>query len=199
MPCSSAGLSSRREAAAESSAWTAGPRISFGRSWIYVVGVETDLIVDLPLLGIAEHVVRFRDRLELLLRRFISGVDVRVILPRQLAKSFADVLGGGGFLYAQQLVIIFFGRRCHSLSEQASVHNFSLFLVFHYHFHVLEFGRVFVDRNGSGAARRIDEDQPLPRIFGEIQKICLIIHLEIQFNSQKGATDYSEFDRFNPR
>lgn len=67
--------------------------------------------------------------------------------------------------------------------EQASVHNFSLFFVFHQHFHVLEFGRVFVDRNGSGAAGRIHKDQPLARIFGEIQKIGLIIHLEIQFKS----------------
>src|SRR2546423_14275618 len=36
-----------------------------------------------------------------------------MILPRELAESFADVLRGSGFLNAQHLVIIFFGRRCH--------------------------------------------------------------------------------------
>ena len=108
-------------------------------------------------------------------RRGVLELPLQPRLQFLVFQSAVENVGTSHFYCAQKLFI--------AAHEQASVHNFSLFFVFHQHFHVLEFGRVFVDRNGSGAAGRIHEDQPLSRIFGEIQKIGLIIHLEIQLKS----------------
>src|SRR6516162_5834516 len=59
---------------------------------INVVRVEPDLVVNLPLLGIAQHIVGLRDRFELLLRGLVPWIHVGVILARQLAKRLADLL-----------------------------------------------------------------------------------------------------------
>src|SRR5579863_3227780 len=57
-----------------------------------VVGIKAVLIVDLPLLGIAQNVVGFLDFLEALLGGFIAGVQVGMILARKLAVRFADLV-----------------------------------------------------------------------------------------------------------
>ena len=48
------------------------------------LGVETELVVRLPLLRIRQNVVRFLDLLEFFFRGFIAGIQVGVILARQL-------------------------------------------------------------------------------------------------------------------
>src|SRR5262249_14422575 len=83
------------------------PRIRIGRCRIDVVGIKSELVVDLPLLRIAENFIRFRDRLELLLRSLIPGIHVGVILARKFAKRLPDFLRRRPLLNPQRAVIIF--------------------------------------------------------------------------------------------
>ena len=76
-----------REPCAGSGCAASGPGIRLGRCGIDVVGVKADLVVNLALLGIAQDFVSFGQRLELLFRRLVPGIDVGMILPRKLAKS----------------------------------------------------------------------------------------------------------------
>src|SRR5215472_9842012 len=62
------------------------------RSTLEVVAVKAVLVVHLPLFRIGQYVVRFLQLLELFFRGLVSGIQVRVILPRQLAECCADVL-----------------------------------------------------------------------------------------------------------
>ena len=100
-----------REAAWESSETTssgwAATSICLGGRRIDVVGIEAELVVNLPLLGIAENVIRFGNSLKFLFGTFVSWIDVRMILSRQLAKRLADLLRRGVLLYAEDGVIIF--------------------------------------------------------------------------------------------
>ena len=57
-----------------------------------VVRVETVLIVDLALLGIAQDVIGFLNLLEALLGGLVAGVQIRMILARQLAVRLADLV-----------------------------------------------------------------------------------------------------------
>jgi hypothetical protein len=57
-----------------------------------VVGIETVLIVHLALLGIAQDVVGFLNLLEALLGGFVAGIQIGMILARQLAVSLADLV-----------------------------------------------------------------------------------------------------------
>jgi hypothetical protein len=92
---------------------SAAARVGLRRRWIDVVGVEAELVVNLPLLGIAEDVVGLGKSLELLFGTFIAGIDVRMVLARKFAERFADVVGGRGLLYAENAVIILVGGRGH--------------------------------------------------------------------------------------
>jgi hypothetical protein len=67
-----AGEAPRKSSAPSRPATRAG--VGFRGRRIDVVGVEADLIVDLALLGIAENVVGFGKRLELLLGRLVPGL-----------------------------------------------------------------------------------------------------------------------------
>src|SRR5947208_14187006 len=60
-----------------------------------VVAVESVLVVHLPLLGIGEDIVGLLQLLKFFFRGFIARVQIRVILPRQLAKCRTDILGAG--------------------------------------------------------------------------------------------------------
>src|SRR5215472_5587281 len=75
---SSAGISTRKSA---KSARASGspPGVGFGGRRVDVVGIKSDLIVNLPLLGVAENIVGFRDRLKLLFSGLIPGIDVRMV------------------------------------------------------------------------------------------------------------------------
>src|SRR5208337_1181434 len=107
----SSGMAPSREASAKVGG--AGPRlspatrVSLGRSRIDIVRVEPKLVVNLPLLGIAEDVVGLGKRLELFFRGLVAGIDVRMILAGKLAERLADVLGGGRLLYAENAVVVF--------------------------------------------------------------------------------------------
>ena len=95
----------------------AAARIGLRRSRIDVVGVKPKLVVNLPLLGIAENVVGLGKSLELFFRRLVARIDVRMILARKFAKRLADVVGRGGLLYAKNAVIVFiFGLGGHGLA-----------------------------------------------------------------------------------
>src|SRR5439155_14128473 len=83
--------------------------IGLGGCGIDVVRIKAKLVVNFALLGIAQNVVGFRERLEFFFGCFVSGIDVRVILARKLAKRLADVVHRGGLLYAEDFVIVFFG------------------------------------------------------------------------------------------
>src|SRR5580704_1429072 len=104
---------SRRHTAAGGKATGTGASIGLGRRRINIVGVKANLIVNLALLGIAQDIIGFGDGLKLLLSSLVAWVDVRMILTRQLTKSFTDVVGGSRLLYAEDLVIVFFGSSGH--------------------------------------------------------------------------------------
>ena len=79
---------------------------------INVVRVEADLVVDLALLGIAQHVIGFRKLFELLFRLLVR-IDVRMVFARKFAERLANFLRGGALLYAERGVIVFLLCGCH--------------------------------------------------------------------------------------
>src|ERR1700692_4757170 len=81
--------------------------ISIRRSRIDAVRIKSQLIVNLPLLGIAKNIVRLGQSLKLFLRRLIPRVNVRMILASKLPKRLADIIRRRRLLYSQHTVIIF--------------------------------------------------------------------------------------------
>ena len=81
--------------------------ISLGRCRIDVVGVKTKLVIDLALLGIAQNIIGLGDFLEPLLGFLVPRINVRMVLARQLAESFANFFSRGVLLDAERAVIIF--------------------------------------------------------------------------------------------
>src|SRR3981189_1867831 len=79
---------------------------SLRRRRIDVVRVEAKLVINLPLLLVAQNIVGFRDLLELLLRLLVPRIHVRVILARSLAKLLANLVRGRRLLYTQCAVVI---------------------------------------------------------------------------------------------
>src|SRR5437016_10278495 len=69
-------------------AWPS-PRIAARRQ---VIAVEAVLVVHLPLFRVGEHVVGFLDLFEFFLRGLVTGIQVGVVLARQLAKRRANIL-----------------------------------------------------------------------------------------------------------
>ncbi len=107
---------------------TAAAAVGFGCSGIDVVGVEAKLVVNLALLGIAENVVGFGERLELFFRGLVAGIHVGMIFTRELAERLADVVGRGGFLHAEDAVVVFVfvGGGGHLLAIGRQLSAFSL-------------------------------------------------------------------------
>ena len=66
--------------------------------------VAADLVVLFALLLIGEHVICFRDFLELLLCYGVAGVQVRVVLAGELAVRLLDVAFAGIFADTQYLI-----------------------------------------------------------------------------------------------
>src|ERR1035437_61389 len=95
--------------------------IGLGRSRVDLVGVEAQLVVDLALLLIAQHVVGLGDFLELLLGPLVVGVHVWVIAPRSLAEGLPDLLRRRRLLHAERAVIILVLGRGHSLFRLVSL------------------------------------------------------------------------------
>src|SRR6202022_4422122 len=84
---------------------------SLRRSRIDVVRVEAKLVVDLPLLVVAQNIVRLGDLLELLLSLLVSRVHIRVVLARSLPERLANLIRGRCLLDAKYAVIVFRLRR----------------------------------------------------------------------------------------
>src|SRR5579859_812432 len=89
------------------------PRIGLGLRRVDLVGVEAYLVVDLALLLVRQHIVGLGDFFELLLGLLVIGVDVGMILARQLAEGLPDLLRSGRLLDAENAVIILILRSGH--------------------------------------------------------------------------------------
>jgi hypothetical protein len=66
----------------------------------------TELVILRALLGIAEDGIRLRDFLEALLRLFVSGIAVGMILERQLAVGFFELFFVGVTGDTEDFVVI---------------------------------------------------------------------------------------------
>ncbi len=82
-----------------------------------VVGIEAVLIVYLALLRIAQDVVGFLDFLEPLFGGFIAGIQVGMILARQLAIRLANLVFFGVARHAEGFVVIVFAGGWHNNSR----------------------------------------------------------------------------------
>jgi hypothetical protein len=100
----SARKSSRKVASARLPATAS---VGLRRSRINIVGIEPQLIVNLPLLGVAEDVIGFRKSLELFFSSLVPGINVRMVLACKLAKRLANVVRRCGLLYTENGIIIF--------------------------------------------------------------------------------------------
>src|SRR4029078_11515608 len=67
--------------------------------------VLAEAVVELALLGVAEHLIRLGDLLEAILRARVL-VDVRMVLARELPVRLADVLGARTARDAEGLVVV---------------------------------------------------------------------------------------------
>jgi hypothetical protein len=75
--------------------------------------VAAEAIVLLALVLVGQHVVGFVDLFELGFGRRVAGVDVRVILARQLAVCLLDLGVARGGLDAESLVVVLLSHRFH--------------------------------------------------------------------------------------
>jgi hypothetical protein len=66
----------------------------------------TEAVVSLALLGVGEHLVGLRRRLELLLCLGVMGVDVGVQLAGEAAEGSLHLRLGGAALDAEDLVVV---------------------------------------------------------------------------------------------
>ena len=176
---------SSRESCAGAGRAASGPGICLGRCGIDVVGVKADLVVNLALLGIAQDFVSFGQRLELLFRGLVPGIDVGMILARKLAEGLADIVRRGGLLHAQDLVIVFFRGGGHSClcAVLAACENsvLDIMTVLSQNAETLVRRRIHIDRNALHSSQRGRQDIPVGFVFREIQKIILTIHFKLQF------------------
>jgi hypothetical protein len=76
-----------------------------------VIGIKSVLIVNLPLLGIAKNVVCLLDILESFFRRFVTRIQVRMVLARKLAVSLADIIRRRLPFHPECFVIFVLGSR----------------------------------------------------------------------------------------
>ena len=68
--------------------------------------IEAVLIVHLLLLRIAQNVVGFLDFLEMLLGGFVAGIQVRMMLARELPVGLADFIRVGAAIDTQRFVVV---------------------------------------------------------------------------------------------
>ena len=71
-----------------------------------IKGCVSELVIELSLLLITEHIVSLCDLLELLLRTGISGIGIRMILLRQLPVCFFDCIFISVLFDAKHFIII---------------------------------------------------------------------------------------------
>src|SRR5580704_14642540 len=80
---------------------------------LIVVAIKSVLVVHLAFLAIRQHVVRFLQLLEFFFRSLVAGIQVRMIFPRELAKSRTNLLGVRFPRDPQKFVKVLFGSRSH--------------------------------------------------------------------------------------
>src|SRR5204863_8944342 len=80
--------------------------------------VAAELVVFLPLVGIAQHVVRFVNLLEALGGLRVVGIAVGMVLLGQAPESLLDLVRGGGFSDSQHLIVV--ALCCHYCPCQVS-------------------------------------------------------------------------------
>src|SRR5579872_3908442 len=73
-----------------------------------VLRIVADLVVHLLLLWIAQDVVGFLDLLETILRGFVAGIEIGMMLARKLTVSLADIVRGGVPFHPESFVKIHF-------------------------------------------------------------------------------------------
>jgi len=78
-----------------------------GAVLLVLTPLRPELVVERAFLGIREHLVGLVELLEARLGLLVAGVNVGVILPRQLAEGGADLLLGGALLQPERGVIVF--------------------------------------------------------------------------------------------
>ena len=81
--------------------------------------IGPELVVFLPVFGVAQHLVGFGDAFELLLGFFTALVGVGMVLAGQLAVPFFDIADFGALFDPEDLVIIFFYRNFHDFPMRA--------------------------------------------------------------------------------
>jgi hypothetical protein len=68
--------------------------------------IRSQLVVLLALLRISDDLVGLVDFLEAAFRRFVPGIDVRMVFARHLPEGLLHLLGAGGFGNAESCVVI---------------------------------------------------------------------------------------------
>src|SRR5882762_4032468 len=144
-----------------------------------VVGVIAELVVNLPLLGVAQDIVSFGDGLEFPLCRLVSGIDVGMVFARKFAKGLPDFFRGGRLLDAKEFVIIFFGRGRHVYWQ--SILNLVAFCF--QNPESFECRCIHVNRNTAHASGRGRQQIPASLVLNKTQKIDLSVNFEMQFQS----------------
>lgn len=69
-----------------------------------------ELVVLLLFLGVAQHLIGFRDFLKLVLGSFISWMGIGMILLGQLSICFFDLIGTGLFAHPEDFIVVFVGH-----------------------------------------------------------------------------------------
>src|SRR5579883_2077468 len=82
-----------------------------------ILGVETDLIVHLPFLRVAQNVIGFLDVLETIFGRLVARVEIGVVFAGKLTVSLADFIFGSAARHAESFVVIVFWSRRHSFQR----------------------------------------------------------------------------------
>src|SRR5581483_10405822 len=77
-----------------------------GRRAKLLLPVGAKRVIFPAFIGVREYFVGFVDLLKLLFRLLIAGIDIRVILARQLAERLLDVVHARAFRDTQHLIII---------------------------------------------------------------------------------------------
>src|SRR5581483_1748820 len=107
LPAASGEKLGKTEAAEVHARLRAGARRASRRN---VIGIEAVLVIDLPLLGIAQNIIGFLHVFEALFSGLIARVQIRMILPCKFPIRFPDLVRGGPARHIKSFIIIVLRR-----------------------------------------------------------------------------------------
>ena len=81
-----------------------------------LVPVLTELLVFATFIRIGENLIGLADLLEPGFGSLIAGIDIRVVLPSQLAKGSFDRIGVGTSVHAQHLEVVLVSAASHGIN-----------------------------------------------------------------------------------